>query len=259
MLRLRQVRWLVAIDYSGTEPPRFSKEHGGGLGWQLLRVSRTFYQEAAPLIYEKEGFYLANDYDHTPGHLSSFEQYHTCHPIPFGFHFIRKLAFQPTSEISVEFVRAIEKYFPSLHTLKAFRLYTLPLMLENCMWIECHRIVLQAAIAVTSNHSTLKYARLCASFDPDEVINITVELTTDNVLPLNEVCHMLLAPFYTMEAEFLQGGLLHLERISKLPLHNAKAWNEGFIHGEVRIEDILVAPLSLAGLTWIAWHNQLKA
>ena len=110
------------------------------------------------------------------------------------------------SEISVEFVRAIEEHFPSLHTLKACRLTdTTAFVFDSRLWIEYIRLVLLAAIAVTSNHSTLKYARWCEICNPKDMIvlwscwAITVNFSADNV---GEVHDMLLAPFYTMKAEF---------------------------------------------------------
>lgn len=198
---------LVAIHYSKQQPPRLIKPYEGELGWQLLRVSRTCYEEAAPLLYEKQGFYLFNDYDWSLWwrvqpflHLPSFELYNTQHLIPQGFAFIRELAFQPTPEISVGFVRAIEGNFPSLHTLRAFRHVYVHDSLGRltgelpAVWREFHRFVLLAAVMITSNHSTLKYAKWSdRSFCPhgdaqDSTRTMTVKLAPKDVLATSEVC-----------------------------------------------------------------------
>jgi len=199
---------LVSVLYSEENPARLIRNHKGeNLCGQLLRVSRTCYAEAAPLLYEGQGFYLFNDYDWAMWwriqpflHLPSIELFHNQHLTPHGFAFIRELAFQPTPEISVEFVRAIEKNFPSLHTLRVFRhIYLhdphgrLTGQLPE-VWREFHRFVLLAALLVTRNHSMLKYANWSdRCFYPhanaeDSIRTITIKLTPDKVLSANEVC-----------------------------------------------------------------------
>jgi hypothetical protein len=199
---------LISVLYSEENPARLIRKHKGeNLCGQLLRVSRTFYAEAAPLLHGGQGFYLFNDYDWAMWWrvqpslcLPSLELFHAHHLTPHGFAFIRELAFQPTPEISVEFVRAIEKNFPLLHTLRAFRhVYVhdprgrLTGELPE-VWREFHRFVLLAAVMVTRNHSMLKYAKWSdRSFHPhanaaDSIRTMTVKLTPDNVLSTNEVC-----------------------------------------------------------------------
>jgi hypothetical protein len=199
---------LISVLYSEQKPARLVRNHKGeSLCGQLLRVSRTCYAEAAPLLYGGQGFYLFNDYDWAMWWrvqpslcLPTIELFHTQHLTPHGFAFIRELAFQPTPEISVEFVRAIEKNFPSLHTLRAFRhIYVhdphgrLTGELPE-VWREFHRFVLLASLMVTRNHSRLKYAKWsdrCLyphANAEDSIRTITVKLAPDNVLSMNEVC-----------------------------------------------------------------------
>ena len=203
---------LVAIHYSAHRPPRLIKAHKGEPGWQLLSVSRACYDEAAPLLYEKQGFYLFNDFDWSMWwriqpfiSLPSFNLYHAQHPVPYGFAFIRELAFQPTPDICDDFVRAVEQSFPSLHTLRAFRhiyLHDSQMVGElHTVWREFHRIVLLASLVVTTNHQKLKYAKWSDQrFHPDPdakdtIRTMTVKLTPDNVLSTNEVGKMLLTQF----------------------------------------------------------------
>jgi hypothetical protein len=207
---------LVAIHYSEHMPPRLIKGSRGTYGHQLLRVSRTCYLEAAPMWYDREGFYLFNDYDWSMWwriqpfiNLPSFELHHSTHPRPYGFKFIRELAFQPTPEISDDFVRAIESSFPNLRTLRAFRhvfVHDTGARLTGELpdvWREFHRFVLSAAAIVTSNHSTLKYAkwsdRRCFPDKKakDSIRTMTVKLTADDVLTENEVCWNLPQTFPT--------------------------------------------------------------
>jgi hypothetical protein len=200
---------LVSIHYSEQRPPWLIRKHKGqNLGGQLLSVSRKCYEEAAPLLYGGQGFYLFNDYDwamwwRVQPHLQlpSLELYYTQHSVPHGFAFIRELAFQPTPEISVEFVRVIETNFPSLHTLRAFRHIYVHDPHERLtgelpeVWREFHRFVLLAALMVTRNHSMIRYAKWSdRCFYPhanaeDSIRTMTVKLTPDNVLSTNEVLH----------------------------------------------------------------------
>ncbi|ERF73320.1 hypothetical protein EPUS_03153 [Endocarpon pusillum Z07020] len=239
----REKKWLtehlgelVAIHYSEHRPPRLIKSCKGEPGWQLLRVSRTCYDEAAPMLYEKQGFYLFNDYDWSMWwrtqpfvDLPSFELFHTQHLIPYGFAFIRELAFQPTPEISKYFVKAIERNFPSLHTLRAFRhiyMHNSRLVRElREVWVEFHRFVLLAALVITSNHSKLKYAkwsdqRIHPDADAKDTIRtMTVKLNPDNMLLSGEA------------------GLLDLKRISEQPLSDARVWSDAVKDSSLRIED----------------------
>lgn len=202
---------LVTIHYSEYKAPRLIRPVKRVPGNQLLCVSQTFYREAAPLVYEKEAFYLFNDYDWCMWwriqqflHPPSFELYHMKHRIPSCFAFIRELAFQPRPEVSVEFVQAIETTFPSLHTLRAFRhifLHEPDGRLTGELpdvWREFHRFVLLAAVVVTNSHPTLKYAkwsdwRYFSDNDAENSIRtITVKLMPNNVLSQDEVCSVLL-------------------------------------------------------------------
>jgi hypothetical protein len=204
---------LVAIHYSDSRPPKLNKPSEAAPGHQLLLVSRACYQEAAPLLYASQGFYLFNDYDWSMWwrvqpflHPPSFELHHMKHPIPSGFAFVRELAFQPRPEISIDFVRAIHKNFPALHTLRAFRhiyLHDPDGRLTGAMphvWTEFHRFVLLAALVVTRNHPTLKHAKWSDwRYFPhgnaeDSVRTMTVKLTPDDLLSSNEVCGILLEP-----------------------------------------------------------------
>lgn len=213
-------RWLtehlgdiIAIHYSDQYPPRLIKPFSGAPGHQLLHVSRRCYQEAAPLLYERQGFYLFNDYDWSMWwriqpflHPPSFELHHMKHPLPNAFAFIRELGFQPRPEISVDFVKALEKNFPSLVVLRAFRhiyLHEPDGRLTGELpdvWREFHRFVLLAALVVTSNHSTLKHAewsdwRFFPHGDVEDSIRVmTIKLTADDVLSSNKVCGMLMVP-----------------------------------------------------------------
>lgn len=197
---------LVMITYSDHKPPRLSPRYGKVFGHQLLRVSRTCYREAGPLVYEREGFYLFNDYDwgfwwriQPLPYPPSFEMHHAKHPIPHAFAFIRELGFQPTAEMSANLVRAIEADFPSLITLRAFRHIYLREESDGELmgqlpdvWIEFHRYVLLAAVLVTKNHSKLKYAKWCDwrfldKQSEDSIRTMTVKLTPDDTLSPNEV------------------------------------------------------------------------
>lgn len=231
---------LVVVDYPARKPPRLIKAYGSTPGYQLLYVSRTCYQDAAPLLYERGGFYLFNDFDwsmwfHPQPFFSppSFESYHMAHPVPNVFAFIRELGFQPL-EISASFVSAIERNFPSLAVLRAFRHVYLHepdgrLTPElSAAWREFLRFVLLAARVVTTCHSTLKHAKWCDwRFFPyyngeDSIRTMMVKLTPDNLLSSNEE------------------GLLDLERIAQLPLSDNGAWNEAVTKGNLRIVDFLV-------------------
>ena len=126
------------------------------------------------------------------------------HPVPSVFAFIRELAFQPRPEISADFARAIENSFPCLAVLRAFRhiyLHEPDGLLTGELpdvWREFHRFVLLAALVLTSNHSTLKYAKWSDwRFFPhenaeDSVRIMTIKLTPDEVVSSNEVRSVLL-------------------------------------------------------------------
>ena len=205
---------LVAIHYSESKPPRLLKAYKGASGHQLSRASRTCYQEAAPLLYSGQGFYLFNDYDWSmwwriqPSlYPPSFELYHMKHPVPNAFAFIRDLAFQPTPETSIDFVKAVERNFQSLRTLRAFRHIYMHGPLDMLtgelpdVWREFHRFVLLAALIVTTHHSVLKFAkwsdwRYYSDKDAKESVRtMTVKLTPDELLSPNEVCSRLMILF----------------------------------------------------------------
>jgi hypothetical protein len=247
---------LVAVHFSDQEPPRLIKAYEGAPGEHLLRVSRTCYQEALSLLYERQGFYLFNDSDWSMWWRlqpflcpTSFELHHTKHPVPNEFAFIRELAFQPRPEISVDFVRAIERTFPSLKTLRAFRhIYLhepdgrLTGQLPD-VWREFHRFVLLASVVLTTHHSSLKFAKWSDwRFFPHDnadvsIRTMTVKLTPDDVLSSNEVFYMLRIHLNT---EHRQEGLLDLERIAKLPLSDADAWREAVHNEKLCIESFFV-------------------
>jgi hypothetical protein len=197
---------LIAIHYFDEKPPKVIKRLGETPGHELILVSRKCYQEAAPLLYEKEGFYLFNDYDWSMWWRiqpflfpPSFEMHEMKHPVPNSFAFIRELAFQPPPDISTDFVRAVERNFPSLHVLRAFRhiyLHSPDGELSGELadvWREFHRFALLAAVVVTSNHASLKYAKWSDwRYFPhedagDSTRTITVKMMADDVLSENEV------------------------------------------------------------------------
>jgi hypothetical protein len=196
---------LVAIDYSGEDPPKLIGPLERMCGHALMLVSRTFHQEAGPLLYQRHGFFLFNNSDWRMWwqiqpllSLPSVELQQAKHPTPTGFAWIQELAFQPPPELSVEFVQAIQSKFPSLRTLRAFRrIYLrepdggLTGKLPD-VWLEFHRVVSRAALMVTQNHPTLKHAkwsdwRFFLYNNEDSIRTMTVKLTADNVLSANEV------------------------------------------------------------------------
>jgi hypothetical protein len=254
---------LVAIRYSDHRPPILSKAHGGAFGHQLLRLSKACYLEAAPMVYERESFYLFNDYDwsmwwRVQAFLfpPSFELHHMDHPTPYGFASIRELGFQPSPEFSVDFVRAVETNFPSLHTLRAFRHVFVHDPMGHltgelpAVWTEFHRFVLSAAVVIASNHPKLKFAKWSDwRFFPNEnadtsIRTMTAKLTTDTVLSPDEVCNISLLNRVNTEHE--QEGLLDLDRISELPLYDPDAWRNLVKRHRLRVGNYFLASRSPA-------------
>ena len=197
---------LVFVHFFEDKPPQLIKKFKKSPGQRLLLISRQCHQEVTPRLYRNEGFYLFNDYDWALwwGTIASrtslsFELHNTKHPLPDMFGYIKELAFQPTEDVSEEFVHSIERTFPALHTLRAFRhIYlhdrigalkgVLPLV-----WIEFHRFLLLAAIVVTKNHSRLKHAKWSDwRFFPDEeeansIRTMTMKFSLEPVLLDDEV------------------------------------------------------------------------